>query len=167
MSSTDGAPSFQAVPAPTTAQLQILLARIIKRILKVLTRKGALVEEAALEIPYLSDAGGDPALAALQAAACTYRIALGPRAGQKVLTWKDPALALSSQKAHDLPKGCVSAQGFSLHAGVHSGPHQRWTLERLCRYITSRLSALRFPVVRSRLEVTELLWHLCWSGSGN
>ena len=29
-----------------------------------------------------------------------------------------------------------SEQGFSLHAGVHCGPHQRSTLERLCRYIT-------------------------------
>jgi Putative transposase len=32
----------------------------------------------------------DAALAPLQSAACTYRIALGPRAGQKVLTLKTP-----------------------------------------------------------------------------
>jgi len=132
---TDGAPVFQAVPPPTPEQLETLLTRIIKRVLKVLTRKGALIEESAENL-YLADPDRDPALVPLQAAACTYRIALGPRAGQKVLTWKDPALARSSQKAQDLPKGCVSARGFSLHAGVHSGPHQRSTLERLCRYIT-------------------------------
>ena len=85
---TDGAPVFHTVSAPTTHELETLLARIIKRILKVLTRKGALVEESP-ESLYLADSEHDPALAPLQGAACTYRIALGPRAGQKVLTLKD------------------------------------------------------------------------------
>ena len=31
---------------------------------------------------------------------------------------------------------CADAHGFSLHAGVRSGAHQRKELERLCRYIT-------------------------------
>jgi multisubunit Na+/H+ antiporter MnhF subunit len=35
---------------------------------------------------YLADTDLEAALAPLQAAACTYRIALGPRAGQKVLS---------------------------------------------------------------------------------
>ena len=132
---TDGAPIFHTVSAPNPHELETLLARISNHLLKVLTRKGALVEDAP-ESLYLADSEHDPALAPLHAAASTYRIALGPRAGQKVLTWKDPALALSSQKAQDPPDACVSAQGFSLHANVHSGPHQRATLERLCRYIT-------------------------------
>ena len=83
----NGAPVFQAVPAPIAEQLEKLLTRIIKRVLRVLTRKGALIEEAA-GTPYLADTDGDPALAPLHAAACTYRIALGPRAGQKVLRGK-------------------------------------------------------------------------------
>ncbi len=131
---TNGVPVFQAAPAPTTEQLQAVLTRIITRLLKMLTRHGALIEEDT-EIPYLTNPDHDPALAPLHAAACTYRIALGPRAGQKVLTWKDPALRLASQEAPH-SKGCVSAQGFSLHADTHCGPHQRDTLERLCRYIT-------------------------------
>ena len=45
----------------------------------------------------------------MQAASCTYRIALGPRA---------------------------DAHGFSLHAGVRCGAHQRKKLEHLCRHIT-------------------------------
>jgi len=132
---TDGAPVFHAVPAPSPDELETLLARIINRVLKVLTRKGVLVEDTPENL-YLADADHDPALAPLHAAASTYRIALGPRAGRKVLTWKDPVLAHPSQKAHHRPQGCVNAQGFSLHAGVHCGPHQRSTLERLCRYIT-------------------------------
>ena len=31
---------------------------------------------------------------------------------------------------------CAQARGFSLHAGVRCGTHQRQALERLCRYIT-------------------------------
>ena len=111
---TDGAPIFDAVPAPTPHELETLLTRIIKRVLKVLTRKGALVEDTPENL-YLADTEHDPALAPLHAAASTYRIALGPRAGQKVLTWKDPTLALPSQKAQDPPSGCVNAQGFSLN----------------------------------------------------
>ena len=65
---------------------------------------------------------------------CTYRIALGPRAGQKVLTGKDPAVRLASQETPQ-PQGCVSAQGFSLHADTFGASHQRQKLEQLCRYI--------------------------------
>ncbi|MDH3505243.1 MAG: transposase, partial [Nitrospirota bacterium] len=115
-------------------QLQTVLTRIITRLLKMLTRKGALTEEDT-EIPYLANPDADPALAPLHAAACTYRIALGPRAGQKVLTWKDPSLRLASPEVPH-PQGCVSAQGFSLHADTQCGPQQRQKLERLCRYIT-------------------------------
>ena len=131
---TDDGPVFHHVPTPTTEHLQSLLMRIITRLLKALTRHGALIEEDT-EIPYLTDPDADPALAPLQAAACTYRMALGPRAGQKVLTWKDPALRLANP---DVPQsqGCVSAQGFSLHADTFCASHQRQKLEQLCRYIT-------------------------------
>lgn len=57
------------------------------------------------------------------------------RAGQKVLTWKDLSVRLASPEVPH-PQGCVSAQGFSLHANTPCGPQQRQTLERLCRYIT-------------------------------
>jgi len=83
----------------------------------------------------ISNPDADPALAPLHAAACTYRIALGPRASQKVLTWKDPSLRLASPEMPQ-SRGCVSAQGFSLHAETSCGPHQRQKLEQLCRYIT-------------------------------
>ena len=44
----------------------------------MLTRHGYLIEEQGMT--YLAGAGPDNALTALQAASCTYRIALGPRA---------------------------------------------------------------------------------------
>jgi len=64
------------------------LHKIIARLMKLLTRNGVLVEEQGQT--YMADDGSasDEActLRPLQAAACTYRIAFGPRAGQRVLT---------------------------------------------------------------------------------
>jgi putative transposase len=97
--------------------------------MKFLTRKGFLIEEQGMS--YLADTDPDLALGPLRAAACTYRIALGPRAGQKVLSLQtlptEPPLT---------PVGCVNAQGFSLHAEVCCAAHERKQLEHLCRYIT-------------------------------
>ena len=81
---------------------------------------------------YLADRDTDHPLAALQAASCTYRIALGPRAGQKVLSLR----SLPGRDETAAAGLCAQAHGFSLHAGVRCGAHQRQALERLCRYIT-------------------------------
>ena len=78
------------VTAPTDEQLQALLHRIITRLMNLLTRRGVLVEEQEGGSRYLADADADSdearALRPLQVAACTYRIAFGPRVGQKVFT---------------------------------------------------------------------------------
>jgi hypothetical protein len=69
----------------------------------------------------------------LQAAACaTYRIAFGPRAGQKVLTRRR---AMPREK--DFKQAlCADIDGFSLHSAVRCGADDRQALEQLCRYIT-------------------------------
>jgi hypothetical protein len=81
---------------------------------------------------YMDDIDPDNPLTVLQAASCSYRIALGPRAGQKVLSLR-PVAGRDEKTAHAL---CADAHGFSLHAGVRCGTDQRKALERLCRYIT-------------------------------
>ena len=53
----------------------------------------------------------------LQAAACTHRIAFGPRAGQKVLSLQG-VMPRDERQAEPL---CANAQGFSLHAAVRCG----------------------------------------------
>ena len=68
----------------------------------------------------------------LQAAACTYRIAFGPRAGQKVLTVQG-AMPRQTEFKQSL---CTDIDGFSLHAAVRCGADDRRALEQLCRYIT-------------------------------
>jgi len=76
--STGGEPVFQQARAPTGRELQGLLEKIIARLLKRLTRLGYLVQEEGMS--YLADFDPDNPLAPLQAASCTYRIALWPRA---------------------------------------------------------------------------------------
>ena len=87
---------------------------------------------------YLADTDADHALTPLQAASCTYRIALGPRAGQKVLSLQSvPSRSAPSSKAL-----CANAHGFSrtgdksLHAAVRCGADWHKALKHLCRTIT-------------------------------
>ena len=115
--------------------MQALLHKIITRLMKLLTRRGVLVEEEEGS-SYLADAEADSdearALRPLQAAACTYRIAFGPRAGQKVLTVQGamPQDAVLTQAL------CADHQGFSLHATVRCEAHEHQRLEQLCRTTT-------------------------------
>ena len=131
---TDGEPVFVEVPAPTDEALQALLHKIIGRLMKLLTRRGVLIEEEGSTYLADGDAEADEArtLRPLQAAASTYRIAFGPRAGQKVFTVQGamPRDAAFTQAL------CAEVQGFSLHAAVRCDAHERKRLEQLCRYIT-------------------------------
>jgi len=76
----------------------------------------------------------------------TYRIAVGPRAGQKLFTLQTVAPRLQGLEAE--PNGAARAGGFSLHAGVDIAPNERKKLERLCRYVS------RPPVASERLALT-------------
>jgi Putative transposase len=126
----DGAAVFHEAAPPSTDELEAVLLKIIKRTMRLLTRLGVLIEEP--EGSYLGETDSDGALRSLQAASCTYRIALGPRAGQKVLSLQ----SLPSQARPSTPELRVNAQGFSLHAAVRWRADQRAELEQLCRYIT-------------------------------
>ncbi len=134
---TEGVPVFHEVRAPTAAELQSLLSCIIKRLMRLLTREGYLIEEQGMT--YMADTDPELGLGPLQSAACTYRIALGPRAGQKVLSLH----TVPSQTAPPTQQRCVSEQGFSLHAEVCCAAHRRHKLEHLCRYITRPAIAKR------------------------
>jgi hypothetical protein len=100
----DGVPSFVEVDAPTDDELQALLQTLLTRLMKLLTRRGVLVEEMGQTYLAEPDADGDEArtLRPLRAAAITYRIAFGPSAGHKVLN----------------PQGCDAAGGYGWTAAV-------------------------------------------------
>ena len=84
------------------------------------------------DLIFMAETETDTALGPLQSAACTYRIALGPRAGQKVLTLQ----SVPRSEVQPSEQRCANAQGFSLHAEVRCAMNQRHKLEQLCRYIT-------------------------------
>ena len=70
-------------------------------------------------------------LSRLQAAAVTYRFAVGANKGKKALVLKT-----MPEADHNSKKGLVAANsGFSLHAGVHVSAGKKKGLEKLCRYI--------------------------------
>ncbi len=85
---------------------------------------------------YVLDKDGDPdearSLMPLQAAACTYRIAFGPRAGRRVLTVQ----GVIPRDADFKQRLCADIDGFSLHTTVRCGADDRPALEKRCRYIT-------------------------------
>ncbi len=136
----DGAPVFVEVPAPTDEALQAVLHKIITRTMKLLARQGVLVEEEGSTymayMAYMAYKDGDSdearTLRPLQAAACTYRIAFGSRAGQKVLTLQ----GVMPRETDFKRTLCAAIDGFSLHAAVRCGAQDRQALEQLCRYIT-------------------------------
>ena len=130
----DGTPEFVEVPEPTDEALQAVLHKIITRTVKLLTRRGVLVEEEGSTYIANNDSDSDEArtLRPLQAAACTYRIAFGPRAGQKLLTVQG-AMPRDADFKQTL---CADSHGFSLHAAGRCCADDRQALEQLCCYIT-------------------------------
>jgi hypothetical protein len=97
------------------------------------TRRGVLLEDTVQTWLAESDTEDEEArtLRLLQAEAVTYRIALGPRAGRKVLTLRG---AIPRKAAARQPL-CADIAGFSRHAAVRIEAHDRRRLERLFRYI--------------------------------
>jgi len=78
----------------------------------------------------------------------TYRIALGPRTGQKLFTLQTvPARAEEAEQQGE-HRSAANAGGFSLHAGLDIEPHQRAKLERLCRHVS------RPPMAEGRLGLS-------------
>ena len=75
----------------------------------------------------------------------TYRVAMGPRAGQKVFTLQ----IVPAEPPEEQKKGVAQAAGFSLHAGIGIEAAAREKLERLCRYVS------RPAVAEERLALTE------------
>ena len=123
-------PRFHRVGAPDARSLERLLNRLVQRIIRRLTRDGLLIEDP--EQPWL-DLEPTDMLDHLNAASIRYRVAVGPGAGARTLTLKNPALV----RADSTPKPfTANRDGFSLNCAVACQAHQRDRLERLCRYIT-------------------------------
>jgi len=81
----DGLPGFVDAAAPTDMAMHALLQTVVARLMKLLKRRGVLVEDDGQVYLAESDTEGQEArtLRPLQAGAVTYRIAFGPRAGRR------------------------------------------------------------------------------------
>jgi hypothetical protein len=108
-----------------------------------LERSGLIERD--IDNAYLAfDPGEEAPIHGLLGSSITYRIATGPREGQKVFTLQ----ALPAQPDAPRPEVAESS-GFSLHAGLAAKASQRDKLERLARYVS------RPPVATERLSLTQ------------
>ena len=122
---------FHRVNAPTTSELNTLVATISQRIARYLERRGLVARDD--ESSYLTmDWQDDDAMNQLQGHSITYRIAVGPQQGRKVFTLQ----TIPSWEDDDFgPHQVGKIAGFSLHAGVAIKTCERKKLKRVCRYI--------------------------------
>jgi hypothetical protein len=142
----DGAaPVFRHVPAPTGSELQALVQQIAERIGKVLEQRGLIERD--MQNAWLSTQAEGGPLDDLIGHSITYRVAVGPRAGQKLFTLQTVPSREQAELQGD-SRGAANAGGFSLHAGLDIQPQQREKLERLCRYVS------RPPIAVERLALT-------------
>jgi len=143
-----GQPVFRHVAGPGQNELQALVEQIASRIGRVLERRGLVERD--MENAWLATDGPGGPLDDLIGHSITYRIAVGPRAGQKLFTLQTlSASATPEAEQQGDYRGAAQAGGFSLHAGIDIEPHQRPKLERLCRYVS------RPPVAVDRMALTD------------
>ncbi len=137
---------FHRVNAPTSKELNSLVATISERVARYLERQGWLArDEQSDHLTLPLEEGDEDTLQQLQGHSITYRIAMGPQAGRKVLTLQTiPAREEEEYGTDQLGR----IGGFSLHAGVSVNTRERKKLERICRYIS------RPALSEARLELT-------------
>ncbi len=134
-------PVFRQLAAPSAEELAALVQRLAERIGRALQRQGLLVRDC--ENRYLAlDPTDGTAMNDLIGHSITYRVALGPRAGQKVFTLQTvPPIAAGEEQARG-----ARASGFSLHAGVGAAGGERQKLERLCpMWLAPRCAGFHLP----------------------
>lgn len=102
------------------------MEQIAQRIGRALERRGLIERDC--ENAYLTlDPSSDGPLDDLIGHSITYRIAAGPRAGQKVFTLQTVA---AQSEIEEPRRRLAQASGFSLHAGIGIDVGQRKKLER-------------------------------------
>ena len=140
----EGAPLFHPTAARGNDQLQTLLDKIIKRIIKLLTRLNHVIEEDGIVYLTRTDhSAPDNIRAPLQAASSTWRIAQGARAGRKVHTLIETVLIVLKERGYPFDEAqdrqrdahrdalCANTMGFSLYARVRCEANDRQGVEQL------------------------------------
>ena len=144
----DNEPIFNRIPGIHNDELARVVRGVSRRVIKYLRKMGRLSEDG--EEVFIGDASdeGHEALLHLKRASISSRIALGPRAGLRVRR-----IGSSFGYEEEIPKtqsyGCVSMNGFSVHAATSIKAHERDRLEKLLRYLG------RGPVSHERISLSD------------
>jgi Putative transposase len=162
-----GAPILHPAPGPTQEEVEAVVQRAGKRILRYLERRGVITVVAAPgdgeSNVFCDDALGDkdPLLARLLAAATTGAAPAGPAR-------KRAPVRIVQQAGGPVQKGKLCAQdcGFNLHAATRVAANDRPGRATLCRYI------LRPPLANDRLQLlpdgtVQLAFKRAWSDGTN
>ena len=144
----DGSPIFTRVPGIENDELACIVRGVSRRVIKYLRKTRRLSEYG--EAVYIGDGDYEEheALFHMKRASVSSRIALGARAGLKVRR-----IGSGFGYEEEIPKsqsyGCVSINGFSIHAATSIKAHERDRLEKLLRYLG------RGPVSHERISLDE------------
>ena len=133
---------FHPAEPPSDEDVARLLAVIRRRVLRLLVRRGLAALDWADVDPLAEESA---ALAGISSAAVQGRVALGPRAGARVIQ-----IGREPDAPWVISRGPCQAhlEGFDLHAAITVAADDRVALERLARYV------LRPPVAQDRLTLT-------------
>jgi hypothetical protein len=123
-------PVFRQIAPPRVQELEALVARMAERIGRSLEREGLLARDCESSFLTFDPATGGP-MDDLLGHSITYRVAVGPRTGQKAFT-----LQTVPGREEEPRSGVAQYAGFSLHAGIGIEAEQREKLERLARYVS-------------------------------
>jgi hypothetical protein len=142
---------FHPAPAPTQADIEAIVERASKRILRLLQRRGVITLVTAPgdgEVTVVTDetiGDKDPLLARLLAAATAGAPPAGPANKRK------PIRIVLDPDAHALAKGnlCGQHAGFNLHGATRVAANDKQGRVALCKYI------LRPPLANDRLKILD------------
>jgi hypothetical protein len=142
---------FHPAPAPTQEDVEAIVERASKRILRFLQRRGVITVVTAPgdgEVTVVTDetlGDQDPLLARLLAAATAGSPPAGPANQRK------PIRIVLDPDAHPVAKGnlCGQHAGFNLHAATRVAANDEQGRLALCKYI------LRPPLANDRLKILD------------
>ena len=135
-------PVFRALPGPEKGDILGLAWDICLQTKRLLEKAGKYFD-ADPEADTLAQ--DSPLLAACYAASLQNTVAMGPRAGQRVLRLGEPVEAVDHEQVETEQ---TLGHGYNLHAGYRVSAHDRTGRARILRYI------LRPPIATQRLSRT-------------
>ncbi len=131
---------FKKLPPPSDEEVSRVMKRTVKRIKRLLERRGLGSQSDPNEVdPLLTE---QPLLAELYGASVQGRVATGSKVGERIAT-------AGIEEEFENKKGgrrCANLSGFSLHANVGIPAKARRQLEMICRYVA------RPPIAMERLS---------------